>query len=100
MAVRTVWSPSARLDVHDLKEHISLDSPEIAKRFIASLFDAVERLGIFLQSGQTVPEFEDEHLRKIIRKPSRIVYRLNSDHSSIEIIRVWHAARGITDIDP
>lgn len=99
MAVRIIWSPSARLDLHDLKEYISLDSPEIAKRFIATLFDAIERLEFFPQSGRTVPEFEDEHLREIIRKPCRIVYRLNSDPSSIEIIRIWHAARGIPDIE-
>lgn len=99
MAVRIIWSPSARLDLHDLKEYISLDSPEIAKRFVASLFDAIERLEVFPQSGRTVPEFEDEHLREIIRNPCRIVYRLNSDHSSIEIIRIWHAARGTPGIE-
>lgn len=99
MAVRIIWSPSARLDLHDLKEYISLDSPEIAKRFIASLFESVERLEVFPQSGRTVPEFEDKHLREAIRKPCRIVYRLNADHSSIEIIRVWHTSREIPGTD-
>jgi hypothetical protein len=33
-----IWSPSARLDLHDLIEYISEDSPQIAKRFIASVF--------------------------------------------------------------
>lgn len=98
MACRITWSPSARLDLLDLKDYISLDSPEIAKRFIASLFKAVERLEEFPLSGRVVPEFEDEQLREIIRKPCRIVYRLNSDNSVIEIVRVWHAARGIPGI--
>ena len=98
MVVRIIWSPSARLDLLDLKEYISEDSPEIAKRFIASLFRAVDRLEDFPMSGRVVPEFEDELLREIIRKPCRIVYRVNSDHSTIEIVRVWHAARGIPGI--
>jgi toxin ParE1/3/4 len=72
MAVQIIWSPSARLDLHDLKEYISLDSPEIAKQFVASLFEAVERLEVFPKSGRVVPEFDDQQLREIIRKPCRI----------------------------
>ena len=98
MAYQIAWSPSARWDLLDLKDYISMDSPEIAKQFISSLFSAVERLGDFPQSGRVVPEFDDEQLREIIRKPCRIVYRLNPDKSTVEIVRVWHAARGIPGI--
>ncbi len=98
MACRIIWSPSARWDLLDLKDYLSLDSPEIAKRFVASLLVAVEHLEEFPLSGRVVPEFDDEQLREIIRKPCRIVYRLNSDKSTIEIVRVWHAARDIPGI--
>lgn len=98
MAVQIIWSPSARLDLLDLKDYISLDSPEIAKRFVSSLFDAVERLTDFPLTGRVVPEFDNEQIREIIKRPCRIVYRINKQQDSIEIVRVWHSARGIPDL--
>ena len=98
MAFRIIWSPSAHWDLVDLKDYISLDSPTNAKRFVSSLFDAVERLAEHPLSGRVVPEFDDEQLREIIKRPCRIVYRINQTTSMIEIIRVWHSARGIPEI--
>ena len=98
MAFRIIWSPSARWDLVDLKDYISLDSPLNAKRFISSLFNTVERLVEYPFSGRVVPEFDDEQLREIIKRPCRIVYRINKTTSTVEIIRVWHSARGIPEI--
>lgn len=98
MAFRIIWSPSARWDLVDLKDYISLDSPLNAKRFVTSLFDAVERLAEYPLSGRVVPEFGDEQLREIIKRPCRIVYRINQTNSLIEIVRIWHSARGIPEI--
>ena len=95
MAVQIIWSPSARQDLLDLKDYISLDSPEIAKRFVSSLFDAVERLVDFPLTGHVVPEFDNEQIREVIKRPCRIVYRINKQQDVIEIVRVWHSARGI-----
>lgn len=94
MAYQIIWSPSARWDLIDLRDYISLDSPQIARQFVSSLFDAVEHLAEFPSTGRVVPELEDEHIREIIKRPCRIVYRINDASSCIEIIRVWHSARG------
>ncbi len=96
MAFQIIWSPSARWDLMDLRDYISLDSPEIARRFVSSLFDAVEHLADFPLSGRIVPELRDEQIREVIRRPCRIVYRVN--RNNIEIIRIWHSARGIPEI--
>lgn len=80
----------------DLRDYISLDSPEIARRFVSSLFDAVEHLADFPLSGRIVPELRDEQIREVIKRPCRIVYRVNQNN--IEIIRIWHSARGIPEI--
>jgi addiction module RelE/StbE family toxin len=98
MAVQIIWSPSARWDLLDLKDYISLDSPETAKRFVSSLFDAVEYLADFPLAGRVVPEFDNEQTREIIKRPCRIVYRINKQQDAIEIVRVWHSARGIPDL--
>jgi plasmid stabilization system protein ParE len=98
MAYRIEWSPSARQDLRDLLIYIAEDDPRAARRFIRSIFLTVPRLIDYPESGRIVPEFEDPSIREIIRRPCRIVYRLNAAESLIEIARVWHSARGTPEI--
>ena len=98
MAFRLIWSPTAQFDLKDIAAFIAEDSALAAERFVRSLFQAVERLADFPESGRIVPEFNDPAIREIIRKPCRIVYRTNSRKRIVEIARVWHAARGIPEI--
>ncbi len=95
MAFKLTWSPSARQDLRDIAEYIAEDNPVAARRFVETLFKAVERLIDFPESGRTVPEFGDSGVREIIRKPFRIVHRINRANQTIDIVRVWHAARGV-----
>jgi plasmid stabilization system protein ParE len=98
MAYRLEWSPSARQDLRDLLRYIAQDDPRAARRFIRSIFEAVQRLPQYPESGRAVPEFDDPAIREIIRRPCRIVYRIRSTESLVEIARVWHAARGTPEI--
>ena len=98
MACRLTWSPTARLDLREIFAYIAEDDPVAATAFIRSLFHAVERLPTFPESGRVVPEFDDPSIREIIRRPCRIVYRITSGDKVIEIVRVWHAARGIPEL--
>jgi len=98
MAYKLIWSPSARLDLKDIAVFIAEDNPSTAQRFVNSVFHAVERLTDFPDSGRVVPEFDDPNIREIIHRPCRIVYRINRENYTVEIARVWHAARGIPDI--
>lgn len=98
MAYRLTWSPSARFDLREIFAYIAEDDPIAAGRFIRSLFDVVERLPSFPESGRLVPEFGDSSIREVIRRPCRVVYRIKADSRMIEIARVWHAARGIPDL--
>lgn len=98
MAFKLIWSPTAKFDLKDIAAFIAEDSTSAAERFVRSLFHAVERLANFPESGRIVPEFNDPILREIIRKPCRIVYRVDNRKGTIEIARVWHAARGTPDI--
>jgi plasmid stabilization system protein ParE len=86
------------LDVKDIAFFIAEDNPSAAKKFVKSLFQSVERLADYPQSGRVVPEFGDPAMREVIRRPCRIVYRIDSVERKIEIVRVWHAARGIPKI--
>ena len=98
MAFKLIWSPSARLDIKDIAAFIAEDNPSAAVRFGRSLLEAVERLAAFPESGRIVPEFGDPNIREVIRKPCRIVYRIRRRKHTIEIARVWHAARGTPEV--
>jgi toxin ParE1/3/4 len=98
VAYRLIWAPAARLDLKDLVAYIAEDNPTAARKFMRSLFQVVERLSQFPRSGRIVPEFKDPNLREVIRRPCRIVYRIKSEEEVIEIVRVWHGARGAPPI--
>jgi plasmid stabilization system protein ParE len=98
MAYKLIWSPSARLDLKDIAAYIAEDNPLAAQRFVNSVFQAVERLTDFPDSGRVVPDFDDPDIREIIRRPCRIVYRIDRGEHRVEIARVWHAARETPDI--
>jgi len=92
MAYKLIWAPSARLDLKQIASYIADSRPEASARFVKSIFKLVEQLTEFPKSGRTVPEFGDPSIREIVRKPCR------SEDSVIEIVRVWHAARGIPQV--
>ncbi len=94
MAHQLIWAPSARLDLRELASYIAEFRPEASARFVKRVFQVVERLADFPESGRVVPEFGNPTIREVIRNPCRIVYRVNSGERTVEIVRVWHAARG------
>ncbi len=94
MAYELIWAPSARLDLRELASYVAESRPAAAGRFVSRLLQTVEHLAEFPQSGRVVPEFDDPSIREVIRKPCRIVYRVKSADRVVEIVRVWHAARG------
>jgi len=49
--------------------------------------------------GRVVPEFEDSSLREIIIQSYRVVHRVDDRNSSVQVIRFWHAARGVPEMD-
>lgn len=98
MVFKLIWAPSAILDLKDISSYIAESSPQNSVRFIRSIFQQVEQLLEFPESGRIVPEFDDPGIREIIRKPCRIIYRLKSQNNIIEVVRVWHAARGMPEI--
>src|SRR5207245_9484689 len=98
MACQLSWSPTARLDLRDLLTYIAEDNPGAARSFARTLFQAVEQLPQFPESGRIVPEFNEPAVREVIRRPCRIVYRIKQREQTIEIVRVCHASRGAVQL--
>ena len=69
-----------------------------ANHFQNKILKHVIQVAKFPKSGRVVPEFQDENIREIIQKPYRIVYRIKKEKMILEIVRIWHSARGIPEI--
>jgi plasmid stabilization system protein ParE len=98
MVWQRTWAPSARLDLKELASYIAEARPNAAVHFVEHVFQIVEHLADFPEFGRIVPEFNDPHIREVIRRPCRIVYRVKSQEQIVEIARIWHAARGMPQL--
>ena len=94
MAYKLIWSPLARDDLREIVRFISHDSPQHAQSFALRLIAHTDRLHDLPESGKMVPEHHVPHIREILYRPYRIVYRVNHERKLVEISRIWHAARG------
>ena len=94
MDFKVIWSPSARADLRDIVTFIAEGNSVAAERFGTTLIEASRALGRFQRKGRQVPEFGLEDIRELIVPPYRMIYRLQESKSTLEIIRLWHGARG------
>jgi toxin ParE1/3/4 len=99
MDYQVVLSPSARADLRDIVRYISFDAPDRALEFGRFLISRTRLLAQSPELGRIVPEFDDPFTREIIVRSYRVVYRLDDSKHLVEVIRFWHGARGIPEIE-
>ena len=98
MAAKIIWSERARLDLRELVMFIAEDDPARTLSFGESLVTFVEGAGTFPFMGRRVTDHTREGLRELIFPPYRIAYLVDASSNTIEVVRVWHSARGRLDI--
>jgi toxin ParE1/3/4 len=100
MAFKIIWSEPALDDLRSLTAYIAEDNPLAAERMGSSILGKTRHLAEHPLMGRMVPEIGQRDIREMIRSPYRIVYRVRADDQTVEIIRVWHAAKGNPEINP
>ncbi|PMN87507.1 type II toxin-antitoxin system RelE/ParE family toxin [Enterovibrio norvegicus] len=76
---QVVWTDSALSDLNDIAEYIALDNLPAAKLVVQSVFDKVERLETFPESGRVPPELPHLNYREVVVSPCRIFYKQEAD---------------------
>lgn len=94
MGFKIDFTKPAIADLGGIVKFISRDNPTAAERTGYAIIEKAEKLSEFPFLGRVVPEFKIETVREIIYRPCRIVYRVREEQKTIEVLRVWHAARG------
>ncbi|MCC4798214.1 plasmid stabilization protein [Enterovibrio norvegicus] len=76
---QVVWTDSALSDLNDIAEYIALDNLPAAKLVVQSVFDKVERLETFPESGRVPPELPHLNYREVVVSPCRVFYKQEAD---------------------
>ena len=88
-----IWTKPAVQDLDSLAEYIALSNPVAAGELVQRVFNAVERLSRFPESGRTPPELEAFPYREVIVNPCRVFYRI--EDGKVFILHVYRQERDI-----
>jgi addiction module RelE/StbE family toxin len=91
--VKVEWSPLALDRVTEIARTIAKENPGAAERWVNELFDSVERLVDFPESGRVVPEVGVRRIREVIFGAYRVIYSVKD---KVEILTV---RRGSQELD-
>lgn len=85
---RLIWTEPALSDIDEIAEYIALDNPDAAKKLVQKVFQKIERLEQYPQSGRTPPELKKTSYREVIVDPCRVFYRVeNKDVYILYVMR-------------
>jgi len=83
--MKIIWSPLSVERITEISEYIAEDNPDASVTWVESIFEIIERLKQFPESGRIVPEINKSHIREIIhgksdhiQDPTRRNIHLNS----------------------
>ena len=85
--MKIIWSPLAVERAAEIAEYIAQDSVSAAENWINTIFEKVEQLKQFPNSGRIVPEIKNENIRELIYVNYRIVYQVEEEQVNILTIR-------------
>ena len=88
-----IWTNPALEDLNDIAEYIALSNLQSAKRLVAKIFDSVERLETFPESGKKPKELTNLNYREVVVNPCRIFYKI--DNEKVYILHVMRQERDL-----
>ena len=93
MEFAIIWSSAAKADLADIHEYLLAQNPQAAVRIPEDILLHVETLRTFPHIGPKVGADASGESRWIACEDYRIVYRVDAEHHSIEVIALWHGSR-------
>jgi toxin ParE1/3/4 len=88
-----IWTNPALEDLNDIAEYIALSNLLLAKKLVAKIFDRVERLEMFPESGKKPIELTNLNYREVVVNPCRIIYKIDTDR--VIILHVMRQERDL-----
>jgi len=88
-----VWTNPALEDLNDIAEYIALSNLLLAKKLVARIFDKIERLEDFPESGKKPIELTNLNYREVVVNPCRVFYKI--DKEKVYILHVMRQERDL-----
>ncbi len=88
---RLIWTEPALQDLDEIADYIALDDVGAAKRLVQNVFNVVEKLEEFPESGKRPPELKRTQYREKIVGPCRVFYRVEKE--SVYILYIMRGER-------
>ncbi|KAE8439908.1 type II toxin-antitoxin system RelE/ParE family toxin [Vreelandella piezotolerans] len=86
-----IWTEPALQELDAIAEYIALDNPAAASRLVEEVFDKIDRLEGFPQSGRIPTELPNSVYREVVAPPCRIFYR--EDEKQVFVLYVMREER-------
>ena len=88
-----IWTTPALDEVNEIAEYIAISHLSAAKKLVQTIFNKVDRLEDFPESGKKPLELNKLNYREIIVNPCRIFYKIEGD--KVFILHVMRQERDL-----
>lgn len=78
-----IWTEPALANLDAIADYIALENLTAAKALVARIFEHIDQLKEFPESGSAIPELENSRYRQIVEPPCRIFYRYDGQTAFI-----------------
>ncbi|HSY42708.1 MAG TPA: type II toxin-antitoxin system RelE/ParE family toxin [Candidatus Acidoferrum sp.] len=94
MDFKIIWADSAVMDLKEICDYISRDNPAAAENVGRGILEHVKILEGFPLIGPAYPRRSSGAIREIVYGNYRIFYEVIKKQKTVNVLRVWHGARG------
>ncbi len=88
-----IWTEPALNNLNDIAEYIAVSNIYAAKQLVDNVFNKVQRLEQFPESGRIPEEIETLNYREVVVNPCRVFYKIEGD--SVYILHVLRQERDL-----
>ena len=88
-----IWTEPALDNLNDIAEYIALSNTYAAKKLVNNVFNKVQRLEQFPESGRIPDEIEKLNYREVVVNPCRVFYKVEQ-----ETVYILHVLRQERDL--
>jgi toxin ParE1/3/4 len=94
MDYEIAWTEPAAVDLEAIVRYLARRSQSAAESVRAAILSHVETLARFPFIGPVYEPARSGRIREIVCQSYRIFYRVHETLRRVEILTIWHAARG------
>jgi len=88
-----IWSEPALDNLNDIAEYIAVSNPHAARQLVENIFNQVQRLEQFPDSGRIPEEISTLNYQEVVVNPCRVFYKVDKD--SVYILHVLRQERDL-----